>query len=51
LKLREHACPYCKGVAFGGKSNLTVHLDTVHLERREHACPYCKGVAFGQSRP
>ena len=38
--------PYCKGVAFGRKSSLTVHLDTVHLERREHKCPDCPGVAF-----
>ena len=27
-------------------SSLTVHLDTVHLERREHKCPDCPGVAF-----
>ena len=40
--------PYCDGVAFGEKSNLTRHLDTVHLERREHTCRYCPGVAFGQ---
>ena len=47
LKLRDHACPYCPGVAFGQKGHLTVHLDTMHLERREHACPYCPSVAFG----
>ena len=47
MKLREHACPYCPGVAFGTSSTLTRHIDTVHLKRRDHACPYCPGVAFG----
>ena len=23
LKLRDHACPYCEGVAFGTKGSLT----------------------------
>ena len=48
MKLRDHACHYCPGVAFGQKNSLTTHIDTVHLERRDHACPDCPGVAFGQ---
>jgi len=32
LKLREHACPYCPGVAFGDKSSLTKHVNHVHLK-------------------
>jgi hypothetical protein len=27
-----HACPYCPGVAFGEKSTLTGHINTVHLK-------------------
>ena len=49
LKLREHACPYCPGVAFQTKSTLKRHIETVHEKRRDHACPYCKGVAFGRA--
>ena len=49
LKLREHACPYCPGVAFGKKQNLLTHIDVVHLKLRDHACPYCPGVAFPRS--
>jgi hypothetical protein len=61
LERREHACPYCPGIAFqtkqhltrhidvGRKDALTTHIDTVHLKLREHACPYCPGVAFGTS--
>ena len=47
-KVRDHACPYCPGVAFGAKSSLTRHIDTVHLKLRDHACSYCPGVAFGE---
>ena len=32
LKLREHACPYCPGVAFGEKGTLTRHINHVHLK-------------------
>jgi len=46
LKLREHACPYCPGVAYQTKSHLTRHIETVHEKRRDHACPYCPGVAY-----
>ena len=52
-KRREHACPYCPGVAFGTNSYLTKHINLVHLKLREHACPYihvcmlyCPGVAY-----
>ena len=44
-----HACPYCDGVAFGAKSSLKRHLETVHEKRRDHVCGYCKGVAFGRT--
>ena len=37
----------CPGVAFGAKSTLKTHIETVHEKRRDHACSYCKGVAFG----
>jgi len=33
-KRRDHACPYCPGVAFGQKSNLTRHLGTAHADRQ-----------------
>ena len=46
-KRRDHACPFCRGVAFGEKSTLTRHIKIVHEKRRDHACPYCKGLAFG----
>ena len=46
-KSRDHACPYCPGVAFGHKGSLKRHIETVHEKRRDHACGYCKGVAFG----
>ena len=46
-KRRDHACPYCEGVAFGTKRTLKTHIETVHEKRRDHTCPYCKGVAFG----
>jgi hypothetical protein len=39
--------PYCPGVAFGQKSTLKTHIETVHEKCRDHACPYCPGVAFG----
>ena len=48
MKLRDHACPYCPGVAFGTKGTLTTHINVVHLKLRDHACPYCPGVAFGE---
>jgi hypothetical protein len=38
LKLREHACPYCPGVAYQTKSTLKRHIETVHEKRRDHAC-------------
>ena len=50
LKRRDHVCPYCKGVAFGTKSNLTTHIETVHEKRRDHACPYCDGIASGHKQ-
>ena len=50
LKLREHARPYCPGVAYQTKSDLTRHIEAVHEKRRAHACGYCKGVAFGTAR-
>ena len=43
---RDHACPYCPS-AFGTKSTLKTHIETVHEKRRDHVCVYCKGVAFG----
>ena len=46
-KRRDHARPYCKGIAFGQKSTLKTHIETVHEKCRDHACGYCKGVAFG----
>ena len=35
--------------AFGTKSTLKTHIETVHEKRRDHACGYmyCKGVTFG----
>ena len=49
-KRRDHACPYCKGVAFGEKGTLKTHIiETVHEKRRDHVCGYCKGVAFGRA--
>ena len=47
-KRRDHACPYCPGVAFGAKSNLKTHIQTVHEKRKDYVCPYCTGVAFGE---
>ena len=47
-KRRDHACPHCKGVAFGEKSTLKKHIKIVHEKRKDHACLYCKGVAFGE---
>ena len=47
LKQRDHACPYCPGVAYQTKSYLKTHIETVHEKRRDHVCNYCKGVAFG----
>ena len=38
LKLREHARPYCPGVAYQTKSDLTRHIEAVHEKRRAHAC-------------
>ena len=32
LKLRDHACSYCPGVAFGKKGSLTKHINHVHLK-------------------
>jgi hypothetical protein len=46
LKLREHACPYCPGIAYQTKSSLKTHIETVHEKRRDHACPHCPS-AFG----
>jgi hypothetical protein len=43
-KRRDHACPYCKGVAFGEKGTLKMHIETLHEKRRDHACGFCKGV-------
>ena len=37
LKMREHTCPYCEGVASGHISHLDTHIDTVHLKLRDHA--------------
>ena len=42
LKLRDHACPYCKGVAFGQKrslafgtaSTLKKHISAIHLKTK-----------------
>ena len=48
-KRRDHACPYCNGVAFGEKSTLKTHIKVVHEKRRDHACPYCDGLAFGRA--
>ena len=31
-KRRDHACPYCKGVAFGHKSTLKAHVSAIHLK-------------------
>ena len=38
LKLREHSCPYCPGVAYQTKSHLKTHIETVH-DTREAARP------------
>ena len=29
---RDHACPYCKGVAFGTASALKTHISALHLK-------------------
>jgi hypothetical protein len=47
LKLREHACLYCPGVAYQKKQHLKTHIETVHEKRRDHACPHCPS-AFGE---
>ena len=39
LKRRDHACPYCTGIAYQTKSRLETHIETVHEKRRDHACP------------
>ena len=31
-KRRDHACGYCKGVAFGRASGLKAHISAVHLK-------------------
>jgi hypothetical protein len=31
-KRRDHACGYCKGVAFGTTSDLKKHTSAVHLK-------------------
>ena len=31
-KRRDHACPYCPGVAFGEKGNLKAHISAIHLK-------------------
>ena len=49
MKLREHACPYCPGVAYQTKGHLKTHIETVHEKRRDHVCGYCKGVTFGRA--
>ena len=41
LKLREHAFPYCPGVAYQTKSHLQTHIETC-----TSTCRYCPGVAF-----
>ena len=52
LKLRDHACPDCPGVAFWEQGTLNPHIETVHeiCARRDHACPYYAypAVAFGR---
>ena len=50
LKLREHACPYCPGVAYQTKSVLERHIETVHEKRRDHACGYT-AKALRSGRP
>ena len=47
-KRRDHACPHCPS-AFGHKSHLKTHIETVHEKRRDHVCGYCKDVAFGRA--
>jgi len=43
LKLREHKCPYCPGVAFREKSHLTTHTNHVHkkIPRRPEKAAGC----------
>ena len=31
-KRRDHACPYCKGVALGAKGTLKKHISAIHLK-------------------
>ena len=31
-KCRDHACPYCKNVAFGRASTLKAHISAIHLK-------------------
>jgi hypothetical protein len=31
-KRRDHACPYCEGVAFGTTGNLKAHISAIHLK-------------------
>jgi hypothetical protein len=31
-KRRDHACPYCKGVAFGRAGTLKKHISAIHLK-------------------
>ena len=31
-KRRDHACPYCPGVAFGEKGTLKAHISAIHLK-------------------
>ena len=33
LEQREHACPYCPGVAYQTSSSLKTHIETVHEKR------------------
>jgi hypothetical protein len=35
--VRDHACPYCRGVAFRLMSTLKTHIETVHKKRKDHA--------------
>ena len=46
MKLHEHVCTYCEGVAFEYAGKLKTHIETVHEKRRDHACPHCPS-AFG----
>jgi hypothetical protein len=31
-KRRDHACPYCEGVAFGTAGTLKAHISAIHLK-------------------